>query len=422
MPATRTTVLVTGSTGLLGRHVVRELADAGHRVIGLDRDEDEATGHVAMCLHCDLADDESVRRAFDLVRERTEGPIPSLVHLAAYYDFSGDESPLYDQVTVEGTRRVLRGAQRVGVGQFVFSSSILALRPAEEGQMLDESSPERAEWAYPQSKLDAERVLRTERGGMPVVVLRIAGCYDAWCHSIPIAAQIRRIRERQFKSVFFPGDPGHGQSFVHVEDVARCVRAVVGRRESLADDVEHFLVAEPTWLSYAELQDLIGELVHDREWATIRVPGTLAKAGAWIEDKVGRNAFIKPWMIDLADAHYPVDASRARRVLGWQPLHRLPDVLPLMVENMRRDQARWDAENAGAGTDDDEHEAAGDKERPGQRTGTRAGGGNMGRREASDAADGSGPATRAPRAGGAPGGERGTPTREKPAPSAGRGT
>jgi len=278
------------------------------------------------------------------------------VHLAAYYDFSGEPSPLYQELTVEGTRRLLRSlGHDVQAEQFVFSSSLLAMKPAAEGDVLDESSPTQAEWDYPQSKLDAEAVLRHEHGDTPVVVLRIAGAYDEGGHSPPITQQIWRIREKKLESFLFPGDPSHGQSFVHLDDVARCFRAVVDRRTDL-DPYEIFLIGEPEVMSYGALQDRVGELVHGREWPTLRIPAPVAKAGAWVKEKtpLGEDEeFIKPWMIDLADAHYPVSIARARERLGWEPRHRLGDTLPRMIERLEQDPPGWYREN-GLPLEDDE--------------------------------------------------------------------
>ena len=51
--------------------------------------------------------------------------------------------------------------------------------------------------------------------------------------------------------------------------------------------------------------------------------------------------FIKPWMVDLADDHYQLDISRARKTLGWKPRHSLRDTLPKMVAALKRDPAAW---------------------------------------------------------------------------------
>jgi nucleoside-diphosphate-sugar epimerase len=266
-----------------------------------------------------------------------------VIHLAAYYDFSGDLSPLYDKLTVEGTRRLLRQLQRFAVEQFAFSSSLLVMKPVEEGEMIAEDSPVEATWDYPESKIKAEEVIRQEHREIPVVVLRIAGVYDEDCHSIPIAQQISRIYEKTLESYFFPGDASHGQAFVHLDDLVDCFRKCIERRRQLGAH-ELMLIAEPDVMSYAELQDRLGELLHGKEWPTIRIPKVAAKAGAWVQEKMageGEETFIKPWMIDLADAHYPVQIERARQRLGWDPKRRLRDTLDEMVRRLKRDPKGW---------------------------------------------------------------------------------
>ncbi len=42
------------------------------------------------------------------VAETFGGRVASVIHLAAYFDFSGEASSKYQEVTVEGTRRLLR--------------------------------------------------------------------------------------------------------------------------------------------------------------------------------------------------------------------------------------------------------------------------------------------------------------------------
>lgn len=52
--------------------------------------------------------DESVQEALQRVRTGYGGRIASVIHLAAYYDFSGEPSDKYEQITVRGTERLLR--------------------------------------------------------------------------------------------------------------------------------------------------------------------------------------------------------------------------------------------------------------------------------------------------------------------------
>jgi nucleoside-diphosphate-sugar epimerase len=177
------------------------------------------------------------------------------------------------------------------------------------------------------------------------VILRIAGVYDEECHSIPIAQQISRIYEKRLESYFFPGDADHGQAFVHLEDLVDCFQRVVELRGELGPH-ELFLIAEPEVMSYAELQEQIGKLVHGEEWLTIRIPKAVAKAGAWAQENIlGQETFIKPWMVDLADTHYPVEIQRARQRLGWEPRHRLRDTLSQMIRSLQANPPRWYAIN-----------------------------------------------------------------------------
>jgi nucleoside-diphosphate-sugar epimerase len=160
---------------------------------------------------------------------------------------------------------------------------------------------------------------------------------------VPIAQQMRRIYEKQLESYFFPGDATHGQAFVHLEDAVNCIRLTVERRHQLGP-YEVFLVAEPDVMSYADLQERLGELIHGKEWPTIRIPKAVAKAGAWVQGQLpGRKeeTFIKPWMIDLADDHYPIAVDHARQRLGWEAAHRLRSTLPDMVERLTRDPGGW---------------------------------------------------------------------------------
>jgi nucleoside-diphosphate-sugar epimerase len=339
-------VLITGSTGLIGSRLVEALT-SGYRVVGLDLKPPKVATPGADFIQCDLTKTDSVAAALRPVRDQHGGRIASVIHLAAYYDFSGEPSPLYDELTVEGTRRLLRQLQTFEVEQFVFSSTLLVMQPVEEGEVITETSPIEGVWDYPRSKLRAEEVIRQEHRDIPVVVLRIAGVYDEECHSIPIAQQISRIYEKKLESYFFPGDADHGQAFVHLDDLVDCFLRTIERRQ-LLDPYEVLLIAEPDVMSYAELQDRIGELLHGKEWPTIRIPKVVAKAGAWVKDRLAGEdepAFIKPWMIDLADTHYPVEIERARNRLAWEPKQRLRTTLEEMIQRLKQDPALWHHEN-----------------------------------------------------------------------------
>lgn len=334
-------VLVTGSSGLIGSATCRKLA-AHYRIVGFDRVGPPLPPREAEAVSIDLSSQDSVDAGFERVRYAYGDQIASVIHLAAYYDFSGEPSPLYDEITVKGTQRMLRALRDFEVEQFVFSSTMLVHAPsAGPGHTIDEQSRIEPTWPYPDSKVKTEELLRKERGDMSTVILRIAGVYDDACHSIPIAQQIKRIYEHDAQSHLFPGDPSHGQAFVHLDDVIEAIRLCVHQRQELPRE-SVFLLGEPETMSYLDLQEELGSLIHGEAWPTLRIPKPIAKIGAAVQGAIpGQDAFIKPFMIELADDHYELDVTRARTTLGWEPRHRLRDTLPAMIEHLKRDPAGW---------------------------------------------------------------------------------
>jgi nucleoside-diphosphate-sugar epimerase len=160
-----------------------------------------------------------------------------------------------------------------------------------------------------------------------------------------LARQIQRIYERSMLGHLFPGDPAHGLTYLHMDDLLDALVRIVDRRAALPAETV-LLLGEPEPVSYGTLQDEIGRLLHGEEWATQRVPAPLAKAGAWVQEHLpGGDPFVKPWMISHADDHYALDIARARRVLEWKPRRKLLEVLPTLLQNLRSDPERWYEEN-----------------------------------------------------------------------------
>jgi nucleoside-diphosphate-sugar epimerase len=331
----RPPIIVTGDTGFIGRSLVRHFVGR-YPVIGFNRGG-EPSVEDAEAEPVDLTSEEDIRKGLEVVRQRHGSRIASVLHLAAYYDFAGEPSPMYEDLTVRGTQRLLRALQEFEVEQFVFSSTMLVHAPCEPGERIDESSPVEPKWEYPESKLQTERLILRERGEIPAVLLRISGIYDDEANSIPLAQQIQRIFEKQITSRLYPGDTSRGQSFMHLDDLVDAFDRVVERRDRLPDETT-LLLGEPYPLSYDEVQRILGREIHGEEWETQRIPKAMAKAGAWMQDAAPiEDPFIKPWMVDLADDHYALDLTAARRLLDWQPRRSLRDTLPRMVEALRRD-------------------------------------------------------------------------------------
>ncbi len=118
-------VLITGVAGSVGASLAQALQPHYH-VVGMDQSKPDA---VIDWIEVDLTCDESVTQAVEEFRDRHGDHVASVVHLAAYFDFSGEHDPLYDQVNVQGTRRLLRALQSLQVEQFVYSGTMLVHFP-----------------------------------------------------------------------------------------------------------------------------------------------------------------------------------------------------------------------------------------------------------------------------------------------------
>ena len=343
----RPIVLITGATGNLGRSLAKALG-RDYRIVGLDLKAQDAEFPV---FEADFTSGPSVELALRKFRDAFGSRISSVIHLVAYFDFSGEDKPLYQSVNVEGTHRLLSALQDFEVEQFVYSSTMLVHAPCRPGERIDEQQPIEPRWAYPKSKAAAEAVVRAECQRIPCVILRLAGVYDEHSMVPTMAQQMARIYERDFQSYFYSGSTLVGQAMLHRDDMLDAFRRTVDRRAELPPDAE-ILIGEADAIGYDALQDELGRLIHSEDdWPTVRVPKQIAAAGAWaqgvlepvIPDAIdgGEAPFIKPFMVAMADDHYALDIRHARALLGWEPRHRLKDELPRLVAALKDNPAGW---------------------------------------------------------------------------------
>lgn len=140
-------VLVTGASGLLGREVARLLVHQGHAVSTFQRRPSGVDGAADFC--GSVTEDASLRRAVD----EAEG----VIHLAAKVSITGRAAE-FDEVNVEGTRRLLASARAAGVRDVVFvsSPSVANSGAAIVGQGAEPADPKHAHGHYSRTKAEAE--------------------------------------------------------------------------------------------------------------------------------------------------------------------------------------------------------------------------------------------------------------------------
>ena len=334
-------IIVTGSCGRIGTQVVKRLGEK-YSIVGFELLKAIYASEKEELVPVDLSSDESVHQAFTHIRHFYGNRISSVIHLAAYYSFAEQHSDLYDKITVQGTERLLNALKDFEVEQFIFTSTMLIHDPTEPGRPITEDSPIIPKWDYPISKVKTEKKIRELRGNIPTVILRVAGVYDDYCHSIPISHQIQRIYEKQLESHLFAGDYCHGASFVHMDDLIDSIALAVEKRKELPEETV-LLIGEDQTMSYDEMQREISKLLFNKEIETYSVPKPIAKVGSWLQchNPLQKKPFIRPWMIDLADDHYELNIDRARKLLGWNPKHSIQKTLPIMISALLKDPIKW---------------------------------------------------------------------------------
>lgn len=344
-------ILITGSSGNLGRSIGDALSDQ-YQIVGLDRSD---KGSNYPTFKADFSSDTSVELALRELATTYGDNIASVIHLVAYFDFTGEDHPLYRQVNVEGTRRLLQGLQRFKVEQFIYGSTMLVHAACRPGERIDENQPIDARWAYPKSKAEAEAVVRAEHGHIPYVMLRLAGVYDERSMVPTLAHQIARVYEKDFQSFFYAGSTLVGQSMLHRDDMLDAFKRTVERRAQLPAGAT-MLIGEADALGFDALQDELGYLMHGVEdWPTLELPKPVAAVGAWAQGQLaplvpdfidgGATPFIRPFMISMADHHYALNTTHARDLLGWEPKHQLKKELHWIVSALKDDPVGWYAAN-----------------------------------------------------------------------------
>jgi len=151
-------VMVAGGAGYIGSHAVRQLLEAGHRVVVVDnlyRGHSQAVDRRATFHKIDLADTQALA---DVLRENA---IDCVMHFAAlaYVGESVTDPLAYYHNNTAGTISLLRAMNTAGVKRLVFSSTCATYGEPETTPIVETMRQEPVN-PYGWSKWCVERVLR----------------------------------------------------------------------------------------------------------------------------------------------------------------------------------------------------------------------------------------------------------------------
>jgi len=223
-------VIVTGGSGRAGTYMVRELADAGHHVVNLDRMK-PAVELPGQFIQLDLTDAGEVYDAF--IQAQPDG----VCHLAANPSPSGFPRQQTFANNVQSTYNVMQAAGDLGVERLIYASSEMATGwlttdtlpprfPFDETDRVDTPN------AYALSKYMGEKIAESmvvRYPKMAICSLRINNVI------LPDGYDVLQYRRDNF-----PAGSGNFWSYIDARDVAGAFRAAL-EGKSQGHDV--FLIA-----------------------------------------------------------------------------------------------------------------------------------------------------------------------------------
>ena len=307
-------VFVTGGTGFIGGHVVRQLRERGDEVHALVRSPEK--GAALTALGCELvagtlADKEAIRDGM--------AGCDAVVHGAAMYEVGIPESEhraMYE-ANVIGTENVLRAALETGVGRVVYISTVGAFGNTK-GQVVDESYQHPGGGYtsyYEETKVEAHRVAKRliDDEGLPCVIVQPGGVYGPDDHSA-LGRQMNQFLAGRMPMIAFPD---LGMNMVHVDDVATGVLLALDQGK-----VGQSYVLGGQITTMRELIDTLAR-VSDRKAPKRALPTSLMKAMTPLGPVVGKVMNQGPNLRELINSADNVTFwarhDKAMAELGYSP-------------------------------------------------------------------------------------------------------
>lgn len=294
-------ILVTGAAGFIGSHLTEELVKQGHQVKAFVRYNSRNDWGWLQTLPC-LADVEIQAgdiRDYDSVKNAVQG-IDVIFHLAALigipYSYT---SPLaYIKTNIEGTYNILQSAREEGVSRVVHTSTsevygTARFVPITEDHPLHGQSP------YAATKIAADQLAMSfyYSFGTPVTIIRPFNTFGPRQSAravIPtIITQIASGQRKIKLGALYPT-----RDFNYVKDTVRGFIAALESEKSVGEVIN---IGSNYEISIGETASLIGDVM-----------------GADIEIETEQKR-MRPAQSEVERLW--ADNSKAKRLLGWEPLY-----------------------------------------------------------------------------------------------------
>ncbi|MGD0478905.1 MAG: SDR family oxidoreductase [Terracidiphilus sp.] len=277
-------VFVTGATGFVGSAVVRELLDAGHKVLGMARSDAGAsllTAAGAEVHRGELEDLESLRSG--------AAGADAVIHLGFVHDFSKfKEVCEIDRRAIEALGGALAGSDRT-----LIVTGGLALLVQGRAATEDDSPPAVSD-SYPRASEQTAALF--EQRGVRAMTVRLSQVHDTMKQGL-VTYSIQVAREKGISA--YIGEGQNRWAAVHRLDAARLYRLALEKGEGGARC--HAIAEEG--VSAREIAEAIGRRlgVPAISISPERAPGHFG------------------WLAAFASLDIEGSSTKTREQLGWNP-------------------------------------------------------------------------------------------------------
>ena len=323
-------ILITGGTGFLGAHIVRNFLAFGEKNLKVmaSRVPEWMKDAGVKAVEGSVTDRDDVAKACKNVS--------AIFHLAGKVSRDNDDAMSMNNVHLHGTRLLCEAAKEAGVSTMLLASSSGTVAVSEDEQIFDETFPPPVDvflrWAYYASKYYQERaaIENFNGDGQRLVILNpslLLGPDDGRLSSTkPVLDFLARK---------IPYCPSGGLNFVDARDAAAAFIAALekGRHQ------EKYLLgaANMTFHEFfGRLERLSGVSA-----PMLKVPRKLAMAGSSIISSVyknwGKTSPVMPNEVEQAEYFWYFDSSKAEEELGFaprDPQETLQDTITYLRENL----------------------------------------------------------------------------------------